>query len=422
MVKHSNLFICTTLIFVLFASSALGSGFRIPETSIAGIGSANALVADYKELGSIPYNPANMSFLGGRNLVMGVTSLRTDIHAAPDNGTATDNKGEDSFLVPHYYYMSTLNRTWSYGLNINVPFGLETKWPAGTFKTFSDVATAVSSAAIAGLEPENSKIEMINFNPNVSFRMDNTSIAFGIDYYDISKLVFNTQAVNINGDGGELGWNIALQHVEGPLSFGLSYRSPVKVDVGGTISVASISAGATAKLEFPSILQAGARYKVNRDWALEFDIDRTGWSSFDTVTISHSLPAATGITSPITSTNNWNNANAYRFGAEYRLDANGKMRFGYSLDKTPQPDDYFSARIPDSDRQLFSVGYARKMGIWSFEVGYMYVKGKDRNITSSTSYLSNIIGGDTEANGTNAYNGTYSSTVQLLGVGFTIKL
>ena len=408
--KHSMRFIiCATL--SVMTTSVFGSGFRIPETSVAGIGTANALVANYRELGSIPYNPANMSFLEGRNLVLGATYIGTDIHAAPDNGTATDNQGNDSFFVPHYYYMNTLTRSWAYGLNINVPFGLETKWPAGTFAKFAGPLSAYA--------PETSKIEMLNFNPNVSYRMGNTSVAFGVDYYDIRDLTFNTQAVTISGDGGDMGWNIAVQHVEGPWSFGASYRSAVKAEISGAVSVATFTSNGTAKLEFPSMFQAGARYQLNRDWAMEFDIDRTGWSSFDTINVTHSLPGATGVASPITSTNNWQSANAYRLGAVYRLDPNGKLRFGYALDKTPQPDDYFSARIPDADRQLFSVGYVRRMGVWSFEFGYMYAKNDDRKVSSSTAYYT---GGNPDPNGTDAFNGNYSTTIHLLGVGFTIKL
>lgn len=402
----------------LVSSALSASGFRIPETSIAGLGTANAMVANYKELGSIPYNPATMSFLEGRNLVVGGAHVKTDIHVDPDNGTATDNTGDSSLFIPHYYYMSTLNPTWSYGLNINVPFGLETKWPAGTFSSFA--------GALVSYAPEASRLEMLNINPNVSYRAGNVSVAFGINYYDIRTLVFNTQKIRIDGSGGDIGWNIAALYVENDLSVGFSYRSPIKVDLDGRLSesIVGTTSDATASTEFPSILQLGARYQLNYDWAVEFDIDRTGWSSFDTVNIKHSdtvLISATG-KNTITSTNNWKDTNAYRLGAEYRTDPRGKLRFGYSKDNTAQDDHYFSARIPDADRQLFSLGYLRNLKTWGFEIGYMYAKGDERNINSTTNYLIQAAGGNTDPNGTNAYNGKYRSNVHILGVGFNIKL
>ena len=395
------------LLCLVFTASVYASGFRIPETSVAGTGLANAIVANYKEIGSIPYNPANMSFIDGRNLQFGAAQVSSELHVEPDSGIATDSIHDTTLLIPHYYYISTLDNTWSYGLNINVPFGLETKWPDETFTSFA--------GPLDPLEPEASSLHMVNFNPNVSYRSGNTSFAFGLDYYDVRELVFNTQDIKITGEGGDIGWNISFQHVAGPWSFGGSYRSAIEIDLSGTVSVATFVSNATANIELPSILQLGARYTLNRDWSVEFDIDRTGWSVFDTFEINHSLPVPTGVASPITSTNNWQNSNAYRLGFEYRTDPKGKLRFGYSRDERAQSDDYFTARVPDSDRQLFSAGYVRHLKYWSFELSYMYVKFDERDFNSTSPPAA-------EPNGTSAFNGMYDSNVSLFGLSFTLKL
>ncbi len=385
------------------AASAQASGFRLPESSAAGIGMSNALVANPDELGALNYNPAAMSFHAGNNLSAGVTLIRPDLHVDPAAGAATDSQGRENVLAPNGYFMGQLQNDWTWGLGISVPFGLDTVWPAGTFANFA--------GTLGALAPNHSEIEVINFNPNLAKRLSaNTSVAFGVDFYEARKLIFSTQGVPIDGTGDGTGFNAAILHKAGPWSFGASYRSQVDVDINGQLA----GTPATTTVTFPWMLQVGARYQVSSALAMEFDIERTGWSTFDKLTIKAPVAGQT-----VTSTNNWKDSNAYRLGGSYQLTPKTQLRFGYTLDKTPQPDAWFSARVPDADRQLYSLGIAHDMGGWSLEAGYMYVKFDDRTVNSSTSYLAQAAGGNTDPNGTDAYNGTYKSTVTLFGLGIT---
>ncbi|MDR9437792.1 MAG: outer membrane protein transport protein, partial [Thiohalophilus sp.] len=83
--------------------------------------------------------------------------------------------------------------------------------------------------------------------------------------------------------------------------------------------------------------------------------------------------------------------------------------------ETPQPDEYFSARVPDDDRQLFSLGMTRDFGKWNLELAYMLVDVDDRDVNSADAYAG------TEANGTNAYNGTYETDSDLFSVGVSME-
>jgi long-chain fatty acid transport protein len=398
----------SSLVFLIIPLTALGSGFRIPEISITGLGTSNALVANSQEPGALPYNPSGTAFHDNNTLVAGVVHIDYDLSVDPAGGSETDNTGKKTFLVPNLFLASQASDKWSFGLAINAPFGLETRWPDETFPTFAGAAD--------GLEPEHSKIKMININPNLSYRAgENTSVAFGILFYDVSSLVFNTQGLLVSGAGTGYGWAVSGMHKTGNWSFGASYKSSVETDLKGTYDatgLGSTASAASAKLEFPDMLQIGAHYQINQAWGIELDVERTGWSSFDQIDIHHSSP---GISSPTTSTNNWDDAWAYRLGAIWQINANNQLRFGYSYDQTPQGDDRFSARVPDNDRQLFSIGYAHDFQSWSLEAGYMYVKVDDRNFNTSVPYGTY----GTDANGTSAYNGTYKNTVQLIGLGIS---
>jgi long-chain fatty acid transport protein len=390
-------------------SSVHAAGFRLPEVSVLGVGTSNALVANTDQLGALPYNPANMAFHDKNGLVAGVTYIDYDLKvdtSVQTGGGSYDSTGDNSFWVPNLYVMAPGYGKVSFGLGINAPFGLETGWSAATFPNFAALGPAAAAAA-----PAVSRIEMLNINPNIAYKINNTtSLAFGIDMYQLRDLMLNTQGAKIEGTGQDFGWNIGFTKKLDKWNLGLSYRSSVKVDINGVVNDA---AGATTSVEFPDMLQFGAYYQATDKWGIELDVERTGWSSFDKLVIS--IPAA-GQT--ITSTNKWDDTWAMRLGAIYAINEKTNLLLGYSFDETGQPDEYFSARVPDAERQLFSVGVTHDYGGWTLEASYMYVMLDDRTINQPDDSYS-VAGQD--PNGTDAYNGTYESSVNLLSIGISTK-
>ncbi|MDX1823856.1 MAG: outer membrane protein transport protein [Thiohalomonadales bacterium] len=385
-------------------TSVHAAGFRLPEISAVGVGTSNALVANTDQLGALPYNPANMAFHDKNGLVAGVTYIGYDlkVDTTVQGGGSFDSTGNDTFWVPNLYVMAPGYGKVSFGLGINSPFGLETGWSATTFPNFGPAVAAA---------PAVSRIHMLNINPNIAYKINNTtSFAVGVDLYQLRDLMFNTQAAKIEGRAEDFGWNIGFTKKVDNWNFGLSYRSSVTFDVNGTLND---TVGAQTSVEFPDMLQFGAFWQATDKWGIELDVERTGWSSFDQLVIT--APAA-GLT--ITSVNNWDDTWAMRLGAIYAINAKTNLLLGYSFDETGQPDDHFSARVPDNDRQLFSVGVTHDYGGWTLEASYMYVMLDDRTINSSTPYVPGVT---TDANGTDAYDGTYESSVNLLSIGLSTK-
>jgi len=409
--RKKRLSVAIALVCGGVAGSVQASGFRVPEGSIAGLGLSNALVANPNEAGALVYNPAAMAFHPGKTLSSGIMVIDPTNEVTNGAGT-TEADGKDQFVKPDLYYMDHINSQWSWGVSVGSPYGLETKWPAGTFPNYG--ATLPSPPFPAGsvlppqsFAPEKSKIEMVNVNPNISFKFNpDTSVAFGVDYFYVNQVNLNTTGVEIEGDGDAWGWNIAIMHRAGPVTLGMSYRSSVDTDIDGSVSGFGASGGATTSVEFPATLQLGIHYQINPEVAVEFDYDRTEWSSFDKVTVNHSNPV---VPNPVVSENNWGDSEAFRLGVIYDMDPVNQLRFGYSYDNTPQYDAYFSARVPDADRQLFSIGYQRDMGGWNLEAAYMYVKVDDRTVSEFPSPPSFGLS-----------DGKYESYVHLFGLGLNM--
>jgi len=385
------------------ALTAHASGFRLPEASLAGLGTSNALVANAQEPGALAYNPAAMAFHDGTTVVAGLIAIAPDMSVTTSTGSH-DSDVDSPFYVPNLFATGHISPTVTWGLGIGAPFGLETNWASGTFPALSPPSPA------AAAHPTRSKIDMVNINPNLAVKLGaNTSVAAGLDYYYVRDVRLDSAGAKIAGDGGDYGFNLAVLHKAGNWSFGGSYRSAITVDVDGTATTV-ITAPATANVDFPWMLQIGARYQATKAVAVEFDIERTGWSEFDQIRItSAALPGG-----QITSTNNWDDATAYRLGATWDVSPQTQLRAGYTFDETGQTDEYFGARLPDADRHLFSVGIAQKLGGWTVEGGYMYVLFDDRDYFST-------LPPSADPNGTSAYNGSYSANVHLLGLGVSTK-
>jgi len=190
-------------------------------------------------------------------------------------------------------------------------------WKEDTFPAFA--------GPLAPLEPAKTRLEMFNLNPNIAYRVsERASFATGLDYYRVRDATSDTQGVRLSGDGDDLGWNAAWMYVLDQWSFGLSYQSAVKVKIDGEFDATPVfgfQVDSRTALEFPDILRFGFRYQVNEKLAVELDVDRTGWSSFDKIVVKSAgnVPAA-GISSGdvlVTTTNNWSDTYSYHVSSTW---------------------------------------------------------------------------------------------------------
>lgn len=396
--------------------TAQASGFMLPEASTAGIGLSNALVANPEERGAFAYNPAAMGFHETSSLALGTYLVGPSFSVDTASGHH-DSQGADWLPIPMIQGMLALDERWRLGLGITVPFGLETRWSDGTFPAVSGTRN-IGGVSIPLGHPLTSSLEIVDISPTATYRVnDALSLSAGVDIYWAKEAKLDSTLGKLTGDGYGFGFNLGALYRQGPWSVGASFRSASTLDLEGDFTPKSsvlVSLGRLARaqtgeldLDIPWRLQLGARYAFDERLAVEFDISRTGWSAFDELRV-------TGKTTGdeiFVDRNGWDDANAYRLGATYRLNDQTQLRFGYTYDETGQGDEYFSARVPDNDRHLFSFGLAQALGNGlSLEAAYMYVRAEDRDYDGARTYT----GGD--LNGTTALDGDYSMDAHLIGL------
>lgn len=400
----------------------LASGFGLPEVSTAGIGTANAMVANPVDPGAFAYNPAAMGFHGSSSLAVGALFVAPGFEVENRVGTH-DSRGADWLAAPLIQGALRLNERWWLGLGINAPFGLETRWRAGTFPRLAGELQAPPTLPEPTIplspQPLQSKLEIVDFVPTATFKLnEQISLSAGLDYYWAESAVLNSSLTELEGDGTGWGYNLGFLFRQDAFSLGANYHSAATIDVTGDYEPRSqnlVILGrlppaekAELDLNLPWRLQLGVRYAFTERLAIEFDWTRTGWSEFDKIQVRGKRSGAL----LQEDANDWSDANAYRFGVTYQWLPSTVLRFGYSFDETGQPDRTFSPRVPDNDRHLFGIGIGHDLGNgWAVDAGYMYVRFKDRDYRSATRYTG---GGD--VNGTDALDGRYEASAHLVGL------
>lgn len=397
------------------------AGFLLPELSTAGLGTANALVANPDTPGAFAYNAAAMGFHDRSSLALGTLFINPGFSV--ETASATHNSaGAEWVAIPTMQVALRLDERWRLGFGLHVPFGLETRWQDGTFPAVSGTTTVPVPAP---LDPEvplghplASKLEIIDISSTLAYRINaHLSLAAGVDLYWGKQAKLASSAGSLTGEGSGLGFTLSALYQRGPWSLGASFHSAATLGLEGDFVAASptlVALGLSSPsqigqmdFDLPWRLQIGARYAFNPRLAVEFDWTRTGWSQFKSLDVR-----ALADHSPIfNDTNDWDDANAWRLGLTYQWTEASELRLGYAYDETGQGDAHFSARIPDNNRHLFSLGLAHRLTPdLSLEAGYMYVLAEDRDYRATTTYAGS------DLNGTTALNGDYAMDAHLVGV------
>jgi long-chain fatty acid transport protein len=376
------------------AGGANAGGFAIGTQSGSGTGNAFAGGAAAVEDASVAwYNPAAMIALpAGRQVTVAAHSLwpsfeykdqgSTGALAAPGTGDGGD--GGMWALVPNAYFTMAIDPQWSFGLALNVPFGLATEYKDGW------------RGAITALKSE---IKTINLNPSVGYKInDMFSIGAGFSYQSIEAELSRFSGVPALGDvrleADDYGWGFnvgALFRPDPSLRIGLTYRSTIEYDLEGDVKFSGVAGGplngdVKADLKVPDSASLSLFKDLGPMWEVMADITWTGWSSVKKLQVICATPCGGGPAGATftTLTFNWDDTWRFGIGANYKLNSQTKLRFGLASDQTPTNDTDRTARLPDEDRLwvAFGVQYKpSKSGV--IEIGYAHEFVDDAKINDA---------------------------------------
>lgn len=362
-------------------TSAGAGGFAVGTQSGSGTGNAFAGGAAAADDASVAwYNPAGMMFLsGGKHVAGALHALNpsfefqnqgsTGAFAAPGSGDGGDAGGWA--FVPNAFFTMEINPQWRFGLALNVPFGLKTEYETGW------------RGRLAAIKSE---IKTVNINPSVAYRLnDRVSVGFGASVQrldaELTAFAGAPGIATLSADDTAYGYNFGLMaQVTPETRIGAAYRSSIKYDLEGTVTLSAFPAGngpIRADLRVPDSFSFSVFHKLNPKWELMGDITWTGWSSVQQLAVFRTSGTLFQNTPLL-----WDDTMRYSIGANYRWSDQTKLRFGLALDETPTDDANRIARLPDEERTwlAFGVQYrVSKAGVLDFGYAHEFVKDATLN-------------------------------------------
>jgi long-chain fatty acid transport protein len=401
--KNKLAALCITAAVLGTATMSFGAGFKVSEQGAKAMGMANAFAAQADDPSALAYNPAGIAFQKGTQIQVGSTTIlvpQTEFSGTTKISGATpvtEKANRDIFLAPTVYVTTSLeNMPLSFGLGVNSFHPLAKRWDSGS--AFRDSIQSIS-------------IKPINFQPTVAYRFDNLKLAIagGLDvtYAQVSlqKMGYiaagggDISSLGMDGTATGYGGNVGLLWKPIPaLSFGVAYRSEIKLKIDGDVNYLSLATlpsppfpalppkGTTIKttgstnITLPDALTLGVAWKPIKPLTLEFDVERTGWSCYKNLALSFGAPLSALSASEA---KNWKDVWAYRFGAQYAVTPKMDLRAGYAFDTSPAPSTTVGPELPDADRHNFSVGSGLHNEFGSIDMSYMWVHWVDRTVVNA---------------------------------------
>lgn len=417
---------------LLAAIPANAAGFGIFEQGTKAMGMAGAFTAQADDPSALFHNVGGIAFQDEeRSISAGVTLISLGdsefTGAAPFPGpTATGEGASNLATPPHVYYLQPINDTWTFGLGLNAPFGLVTEWenpdqfPGRFLSTKAELQTIDITPSIGW-----------RLTPNFGIGFSGVARVAGVELSrrvarvnpftgapaEVAKVTLESGLENIG-----YGFNLGLLHkVNNSFSWGLSYRSKVKIDFEGDGRFTQVATGfpqfdaavaaavpfgrdlpIETTVEFPDMASFGVAIALTANSVMEVDANWTGWSSFEEINIVFTENPAFNSRIP----EEWEDVYNYRLGFRWNSSAANQWRVGYVYDETPQPTAAASPLLPDENRNGFTLGFGHTLASGkSFDLALMYLDFDDRVVDE-------VFEEDAEL----GFFGTYKSTAILFGL------
>jgi long-chain fatty acid transport protein len=396
----------------LFAAPAVfAAGFGLYEGGSRG-NALGGLTAQADDASAIFYNPAGITQLEGRHVMIGATLIRPEADLnITDNfySGSTQSASYDSALYtpPHVYLTQQINDRLWVGAGFYSRFGLGS--------VYEDTSTFYGRYANT-----DTVIETVSLSGHVAYKVnDMVSVSFGVVFnyltaelnqaIDANQLLLNpynnptTTSFDVHqrleGDSSAWGYNFAI-HVtpNDRWSLGMMYNSEVEHEVDG-VAEFDKPAGLpptffvdtnvkTDPLDLPFMLFLGMSYDWSDKMTVGISAVQTGWSSIERLTFNYETPFVVipglgqqGVIDRAGRELLWEDSWRYAFGVDHEISDKMHFMWGFTYDETPVPDETISYLLPDSDRQLINLGVTYKMGAWQVEAAYNYLTAKKRDIS-----------------------------------------
>jgi long-chain fatty acid transport protein len=426
---------------------AHASGFQLKENSVKAMGRAFAGSASAAgDASVVANNPAAMSTFKKTTVQADVTvvDLSFDFQGggvaaagSPLQQPLTGGNGGDAGDVTPIPAMSAIFPMGDSGVTIgamvSAPFGLKTEYDANWVGRYTAVKSEVKTVDFT-LAASFDFGAGVSFGLGLVYERAEATLSKAIDFGSslcranpagcgiLYAPQRNDGFISVEGDDTGIGWIMGMHvHATDNLAIGFSHRSEIDHTIAGTAdftvpaNIAPIlGVGApgqyldtpgSADLTTPATDTLSVTYGINDSWTILGDVTRTQWSSLQEVAIvfgnQNQQP------NPAVEDFAWEDTIFASIGTEWKLNDAWTLRAGYAEDQTPTQNATRTPRLPDADRQWFSLGVTwAPSEHWEINGGYTRINADDPTINLAPSI----------GTSGSALVGVYSSSVNLWGL------
>ncbi|MFC1788413.1 OmpP1/FadL family transporter [Thermodesulfobacteriota bacterium] len=380
------------LILLLILPHISPAATQIHGAKAAGMGTAFVAIAD--DLSAMVYNPAGLTLSKGTHVYAGATAVMGSSDYKSPLGASEDTEFQ-VFFPPHLYISSDFDmQDKVLGLAIFSHFGIGgRKWDQSGLTRYADTESFITTMAV---------------NPTFAWEIKpGLSIGFGVFYMysknEAERMINQSLAgagdakFNLDVDGGGWGYNLGILVTPSKkFSYGIAYRSGVKVDLSGDVKLENIASAlhplfggshfktdAHTTLDFPDIVSLGFAYRPTEKLNLGLDFEWVGWSSFDKQNLDFENEVPEAGLSDTSTILDWEDIWMVKIGVEYRVNDRISLRTGYAYSETFVPEYTLSPGYPDSDKHNLSIGLGYRIKNWVIDTFYTATFYQDRTVNNS---------------------------------------
>ena len=219
------------------------------------------------------------------------------------------------------------------------------------------------------------------------FKMDRWA---GVMDLEVPDIYFNPgqQTLDVNGWGFGATFGLLVKPSD-MFSFGLTFRTPSKIKMSGSLEMENMSvlglatsSGTKMDVTSPTWIAGGVAVKPVADLTLTFDVHYTNWEKVDTIPLVFDDAAWSVALAGEGLYMAWGDKVQIRGGAEYKM-GDFSIRGGYYYDPAPAPDETLNVLVPSFTFNSVAGGFGYRSGGFNVDVCLEYLMGKDRTAAPS---------------------------------------
>lgn len=349
----------------------LASGPMMGEPGYANLGAAGAGDGVYNQSAmSMWTNPAAMAFEGGNQTSLGLMAY----HLTVDFTGAENADAKSALPVATMAHSHSINEQLKWGIVLNTLGGATLDYGTDWQGRFQLTDVMLLSYQI---------------NPSISYQLnDKWAIAAGVQF-DIAYLKQQTVLLALDQDiDTSFGYNLgAVYRLSDTLNLGLSYRSGIEHDFGGSAAMLNQQGGYDVTLlSAPALVDFSAAYQITQETALLASVQWHQWSELQETPLTLNFG---GVEMPSSIERHWDDVYRLSFGVDHQLNGRWAIKLGYAFETSPLEHPQFQA--PDmpttGEQQRYSIGFEKQLTNAVMSFYYQYTNADKAAVSQAHSLL-----------------------------------